>query len=219
VLKETLKISVRQFFNNKKGGLSMARRSEHTLEKIRQMVMDAAELIVAEEGFSALKVRRIAMEIGYTVGSVYMVFENMTDLIVHIKAKTLDDLSAHLEQATAKSSAELSIVDLAKAYLLFANTHFNRWSMVFEYRLPQDIVVPEWYQQKVDANFVRIERLLSQLIPDDAPQQAAAKALWSGVHGICILSLTEALQAKDLAEVEANVVLLVESFIRGWQQR
>ncbi|HEY5141506.1 MAG TPA: TetR family transcriptional regulator, partial [Methylococcales bacterium] len=34
------------------------------------MILDAAERIVTEEGFSALKVRKIAVEIGYTVGSI-----------------------------------------------------------------------------------------------------------------------------------------------------
>ena len=196
----------------------MARRSEHTLDEIRQMVMDAAETIIIEEGFSALKVRRIAMEIGYTVGSIYMVFENMTDLIVHIKAKTLDDLSGHLDQVPASVNTQQTVIDLAKAYLFFAGAHFNRWSMIFEHRLPKGVAVPEWYQQKVDANFIRIEKLLGQLLPDNSKQQekAAAVALWSGVHGICILSMSDESAVAGIAEIEANVVLLVESFLRGW---
>ena len=76
----------------------MARRSEHSLEELKALVLDAAETIVIDEGFSELKVRKIAMEIGYTVGSIYMVFANMADLIMHINARTLDALAAQLEQ-------------------------------------------------------------------------------------------------------------------------
>jgi AcrR family transcriptional regulator len=79
----------------------MAKRSEHTQEELKELVLSAAEAIVTEEGFSALKVRRIAAEIGYTVGSIYMVFTNMADLTVHINAKTLDAISAQLEQVQA----------------------------------------------------------------------------------------------------------------------
>ncbi len=37
------------------------------------------------------------MEIGYTVGSIYMVFDNMADLIMHVKGRTLDDISQQLK--------------------------------------------------------------------------------------------------------------------------
>ena len=76
----------------------MARRSEHSLEELKALVLDAAETIVREEGFSGLKVRKIASEIGYTVGSIYMVFANMADLIMHINARTLDAIAAQLGQ-------------------------------------------------------------------------------------------------------------------------
>jgi len=49
----------------------MARRSEHSLQELKVMVLDAAEAIVIKEGFSELKVRKIAVEIGYTVGSIF----------------------------------------------------------------------------------------------------------------------------------------------------
>ena len=59
----------------------MARRSEHTQEQIKEMVLIAAEGIVTEEGEEALTVRKIAQHIGYTVGSIYMVF---TLSLIHI---------------------------------------------------------------------------------------------------------------------------------------
>ena len=125
----------------------MARRSEHSLEEIKAMVLKAAETIVIEEGFAALKVRKIAMEIGYTVGSVYMVFANMDDLIMHVKGQTLDKLSAQLGQVVmAKSEPKQAIVQLATNYLSFAIRQYNLWSMIFEHRLPEDKQLPDWYQ-------------------------------------------------------------------------
>lgn len=51
----------------------MARRSEHSQAEIRKMVLEAAEEIVQEDGYPALKVRKMATDIGYTVGSIYRV--------------------------------------------------------------------------------------------------------------------------------------------------
>ena len=63
----------------------MARRSEHSQEEIKRMVIQAAETIIVEDGLGKLKARNIALEIGYTVGSIYMVFDSMGDLITHLK--------------------------------------------------------------------------------------------------------------------------------------
>lgn len=149
----------------------MARRSEHSLEEIRVMVLDAAEAIVIKDGYSALKVRSIAREIGYTVGSIYMVFANMADLVMHIKARTLDDIAAQLQQAQ-DSVPEQCIAELSRIYLRYASQNFNRWSMIFEYRLPQNNGVPEWYQEKVGNVFSRVETQFAKLAPQCSAQQS-----------------------------------------------
>ena len=191
----------------------MARRSEHSLDEIKEMVLDAAETIVINEGYSALTVRKIAMEVGYTVGSIYMVFANMADLVTHIKANTMDDLSAQLQQLP-NCAPERYIAELAKAYLKFAEQNFNRWSLIFM----RNGDVPEWYQQKVDQVFSRIEAQFARLAPSCSAQQSkqAARVLWSGVHGICTLSLTGKQDTVDINDIENAIVLLVESFIGGW---
>ena len=196
----------------------MARRSEHSLEEIKAMVLEAAEAIVLEEGFAALKVRKVALEIGYTVGSIYMVFTNMGDLIMHVKARTLDELADQLDEQLPECPAQEQILTLAKSYLQFANENYNLWSMIFEHRLPEHEKTPDWYQAKVDQAFIKVETLLGQLAPepDQSDIQSAARALWSGVHGICVLSLTATLDAVGVKKVENNIVLLVENFIRGW---
>jgi len=196
----------------------MARRSEHSLEEIKEMILKAAEDIIVVDGFQGLKVRRIALEIGYTVGSIYMVFENMGDLIMHVKGRTLDELGDFLDEYSPDCLPDQQIIFLAKKYLEFASQNFNLWSMVFEHRPANDQAVPEWYQDKVDHAFVRIEELLAKLAPgyEQKYVQAAARTIWSGVHGICILSLTDHLPGYEIKKIEENINLLVSNFIRGW---
>ncbi|MDD5580628.1 MAG: TetR/AcrR family transcriptional regulator [Methylobacter sp.] len=195
----------------------MARRSEHSLEEIREMVLGAAETIVIEKGFSALTMRKIALEIGYTVGSIYMVFANMAELILHLKAKTLDEIAEQLEQVQ-DCVPEHCIEELAKSYLSYANQNYNSWSLIFEHRLPEDMEVPGWYQEKINHVFGRFEMQFARLAPgySEAQNKQAARALWGGIHGICVLSLTGKLDIVGVNDVEGSVVLLVRNFIRGW---
>ena len=198
----------------------MARRSEHSLEEIREMVLNAAKTIVIEEGFRALKVRKIAMEIGYTVGSIYMVFANMADLIMHVKGDTLDAIDLQLSQVDTTGDPQQCILALVKKYLDFANTNFNQWSMIFEHRLPDDEATPEWYQNKIDNLFKPLEKQISRLTPSASEIQTkrAARAIWGGIHGICMLSVTGKLDRVGSDDVEETIVLLVENFLRGWQE-
>ena len=149
----------------------MARRSEHSLEEIKAMVLEAAEAIVLEEGFAALKVRKVALEIGYTVGSIYMVFTNMGDLIMHVKARTLDELADQLDEKMPECPAQEQILTLAKSYLQFANENYNLWSMIFEHRLPEHEKTPDWYQAKVDQAFIKVETLLGTACPPNRINQ------------------------------------------------
>lgn len=181
------------------------------------MVLSAAELIVVEDGFSALTVRKIAMEIGYTVGSIYMVFANMNDLVTHVKARTLDQLAKQLSDYAPAGGVEQHILALAETYLNFAAQHFNRWRMIFD--VQSEDSPPEWYQQKIEQLFAIVEELFKELTPNGSAEQSrlAARTLWSGVHGICILSLTAKPQACDIEASKQSVDLLVNTFIQGWK--
>lgn len=191
----------------------MARRNKHSLEEIREMVLDAAETIIINEGYSALTVRKVAMEIGYTVASIYMVFTNMADLVMHIKANTMDELTKQLQQVSG-GAPERQIVELAKTYLQFAVKNHNRWNMIFV----QDTQLPEWYRQKINLIFGLLETQFALLAPNCSTQQSkqAARVLWSGVHGICTLSLTDKLDIAGFDDIENAIKLLVENFIKGW---
>ena len=191
----------------------MARRNKHSLEEIKTMILDAAETIITDQGYSALTVRKIAMKIGYTVGSIYMIFDNMADLTDHIKIKTIDSLTEQLQDVSA-DSPEQAITELSRSYLKFACQNLNCWRMIFT----GETEFPEWYRQKIDPIHNLIEVQFAQLAPDRSAQQhkQAAHALWSGIHGICMLSLCEEADAATIDAVEKDVILLVESFIGGW---
>lgn len=195
----------------------MARRSEHTLEQIREMVLSAAESIVSRQGFDALTVRRVAMDIGYTVGSIYMVFANMNDLVMHIKGRVLDELADELRDCAQGEHPQAHIHAMADAYLEFAHQNFNRWRTIFDADSAEPS--PAWYQAKVDALFAIVEQPFSQLATHGSEDdiRLAARALWSGVHGVCVLSLNGSLGRAGIQHAGATLSLLVDHFIRGWQ--
>jgi len=197
----------------------MARRSDHSREELREMALTAAEKIVEEQGYEGLSARKVAAQIGYTVGTLYLVFENIDDLILQINARTLDRLHVRMTQPHANSIDPRDyLVQLGQAYIRFADEDPHRWAMVFEHRLAEDRSLPAWYQEKVARMFAMVEQGLQPLAgrhsQDDVLQ--ASRALWGGVHGICILALSDNLGVAGVDSVQQLTESLIRNYLKGF---
>ena len=197
----------------------MARRSDHSREEIREMAITAAEQIVVEQGYEGLSARKVAAAIGYTVGTLYLVFENLDDLILHINARTLDRLHARMTESQANSGDAVDyLLQLGQAYIRFANDDPHRWAMVFEHHFSGDQLVPAWYQEKIERMFALVEKGLEPLAKQRPQQEItqAARALWGGVHGICILALTDNLGVAGVDSVQDLTQSLISNYLKGF---
>ena len=197
----------------------MARRSDHSREELREMVLTAAEKIVVEQGYEGLSARKVATAIGYTVGTLYLVFENLDDLILNINARTLDRLHARLSEIQASTDdASNYLMQLGQAYILFADDDPHRWAMVFEHRSSDGQAVPEWYREKIMRMFAMVEDGLEPLVKGRSRREVtqAARALWGGVHGICILALTDNLGIAGVDSVQGLTQSLISNYLKGF---
>jgi len=196
----------------------MARRSEHSQEEIKQMILAAAEDIVQEYGFSALKVRKIAADIGYTVGSIYMVFTGVDDLIMQMKERTWQKLARHIESCLAAAERPNSIESFALAYLDFVAANEGLWRMLFEHHLPVGKVIPEGYLQAQARVFVLADRQIKQLNSQCSDEQVhqAAKVLVNSMQGVSMQLLMQSLSDENIAVAEQEILLLLTCFMSGW---
>ena len=197
----------------------MARRREHTLEQIREMVLSSAENIINQDGVEALTARKIATDIGYTVGSIYMVFANMQELTTQIKSRTLEQLAQQWQEAPVAACPATQLNTLALHYHKFAAENLRRWRILFQPSISEETEQPDWYKEKLERLFNPLEILFRQLNPQAQEDQIrlAAKTMWCGVHGVCLLALNGSLGRAGFENTESAVTLLVDNFIQGWR--
>lgn len=196
----------------------MGRRNDHTRDELRALTLEAASRLVASQGLKGLSARRIAEEIGYSAGSLYVVFANLDDIIVHVNAATLADLHVAIADIpAAEPDPALAMQALARTYLQFATDHANRWRCIFEHRLPEAVDLPEWYLVQVANMFAVVAEPIARLRPDLEPAelQRAARALWSAVHGVCILGLDDKLDLSRDIHVDDVLQTLVRTVVAG----
>ncbi|KPJ93896.1 MAG: hypothetical protein AMJ53_06330 [Gammaproteobacteria bacterium SG8_11] len=196
----------------------MARRSEHSKEQIRDMALQAAENIVAADGLLGLSARKIAKQIGYTVGTLYLVFRNLDDLILQVNARTLDALYEKMQGSLQKCrQPRTCVVALGRAYVQFATENPKLWNMVFEHQLTEGEQVPNWFDDKVNKMFQLVETQLIPLLEHQSEKKIdmVSKAIWCGVHGICSLAVTGKLDIQDAESINVLTDSLINNYLAG----
>lgn len=199
----------------------MGRRNEHTREELREIALQAAEHLVAEHGLAGLSTRKVVSRIGYTVGSLYMVFRNLDDLIAQMNERTLEVLQARLLAAIAdRPPPATAIRALAQAYITFALAETPRWLAIFQHRMPEGQPLPESFTAKVVGMFELVQQQLALLCPRRSPEDIAlaARALWSGVHGICILGFDQKLEMAGGRPIQDVTGSLLDHYLAGFTQ-
>lgn len=196
----------------------MGRRNEHSREQQREMAIAAAELILVKDGFAGLSMRKVADAIGYTVGNLYLLFQNQDDLLSTINERTTDAVYAHLRDAieTTQDPAE-RIKQLARAYIEYARQHPHRFRMMFEHSLPAEMEPRVTADKRIQRMFELIESSLAPLLPPRAGKQLriAAATLWSGVHGVCMLAVTGKLKWSGTTDFHPFSDFLVATYLAG----
>src|SRR3954462_11011264 len=149
----------------------MGRRNEHSREELKELALRAAAEIVARDdgkgdgkgGAAALSMREVARRIGYTVGALYIVFQNLDDLIVQLNERTVIELREARERIRGRSNQPAQNLRLlVPAYLGYALLHTARWRLVVEHRLPDDQKAPPTYAGHTAAIFALVGRQLQE---------------------------------------------------------
>ena len=197
----------------------MARRSDHSRDEIREMALSAVEELVSKKGYEGLSARKVAAAIGYTVGTLYLVFENLDDLVVQVNARTLDRLNLQMMEAVGEIGDDRQrLMGLGQSYIRFAEEDPHLWEMVFKHRVPRNGQLPTWYQEKVSRMFAQVESCLKPIADHKTPGEIAqaARALWGGVHGICILAVTGKLGGVGVESVPDLAESLLSNYLDGF---
>jgi len=194
----------------------MGRRNLHSREQQAEMAIAAAELLIVREGLAGLSMRKVATAIGYTVGQLYLIFKNQDALLLAINERTAAEVHATLQTAIDNDeTAPSSVHALARAYLDYAWKHPKRWALMFDHRLPEDAETPLELNRRVQSIFKLVETALAPALPDltGAVLRRYSTALWSGVHGICVLAIGQKLQLGGIKDHALLCDLLVERFV------
>ncbi|KWT64241.1 TetR/AcrR family transcriptional regulator [Hyphomicrobium sulfonivorans] len=199
----------------------MGRRSIHTQEELRELIIAATTSIIDEAGIDGLSAREIAKHIGYSPGTLYNMFENLDDLLLIIEARLLDDLRQQLIEAAQNAPAHERLPRLAATYFEFTQNHPKRWSLLIEHRIPGNHPVPDWYEDKISSLLQPFEDVLDPILDADTSPETRrqhARTIWAGIHGLTSLSTANKLATITNHSGQVLIDDLVMTYLAGLQR-
>ncbi len=193
----------------------MPRRLPQDHDAMRLRAVAAARAMVARAGLPGLTARALASELGCSVGSLYNLFLDLDDVVLHVAAAVVGDLGRALFEPPLPPDPRAAVGELALRYVRFAAGEGRVWSMVFEHEPGHDRPTPRWYLDEIEKLLEGVRAVAAPALPgrDEAAIRADVEVLWASVHGIAALAQKGKLAfvtktpAEDLARRLVDAVL------------
>ncbi|GEM74820.1 TetR/AcrR family transcriptional regulator [Vibrio sagamiensis] len=197
----------------------MARRNDHTREELIKLTLITVKNFLSEHSYHELSLRKVANMIGYVPSTLVNVFGNYNLLLLHVVAQTIDELQAESFEAINKSTdIRQTLFELAFCYHNFAQRHPYRWQLVFEHDM-NGAELPQWHAKRINDMTGMLESLLAQLAPNKSAPEIlqASRVLWSGVHGITLLSVDDKFFTDTPIDGKELINNLLSNYLNSWQ--
>jgi AcrR family transcriptional regulator len=154
------------------------------------MIITEGHRQISEVGFAHFSAREVAKRIGYSIGTIYNVFGSYDQLMLAINGRTLDLWQAYLERRLDGVTDD-RLRAAIEAYFEFAIVHRHAWAALYDFRLPDNETMPDYYQRKVTAITDVVIREVTAELPPGAAEEAPklARSLLATVHGHCFFTL------------------------------
>jgi AcrR family transcriptional regulator len=189
-------------------------KRERNLADIRDRAIPVAEQIVLDEGVEALSARRLAKEIGISVGSLYNAFGDLDAVVSAVISKSARLMSEVLRNAaeTPADNRLQRVIGIGEAYLAFALENPMRWWLLFEFR--PNMTLDE---RARDYQMGLLDMLIAvgQGNPQSERHRQFFLMLWASVHGLVSLACRPTIVA---IEPEVARQYLSEMVISGFER-
>lgn len=169
----------------------------------RKSLVDVGVLLLERDGLAALTLRSIAREAGVSHGAPRHHFPTYAGLLAAIARRGVDDLALEVGPALALPDARESVARAVRAYVDFA----RRRPEMFELIARHDLLDGAGGELRGTTAplFASLATRLGEI--DPGADDARVLALWSGVHGLAVISSRRTAEAATGGAPDVDQVL------------
>jgi AcrR family transcriptional regulator len=202
--------------------MGIPERRERQKAELRDLILTAAARIIADDGFAALTMRKIADAIEYSPATIYLHFSSRDEIALELVRNGFTTLLERMAPAAQLADPLERVHAIGRAYLAFATSDPETYKLIF--MEDERFASPIMMQLKNDdgnpgdgsfdllVNAVR--ELIDRGIFRPLPAETIAALLWSSLHGIAALKISCS-QYPFEGDIAAPGETLMEILTRG----
>lgn len=164
----------------------MGRRSDHTREELRELLIATGHALLTEVGLARFSGREVAKRAGYTAGTIYNVFGSLDSLIAAINSRTFSQWAAYL-RGRLDAAGDDRIGALVEGYFGYALSQPLAWSAIYDHQpAPEVELSADDLDRRAELTAIVEHEVRAALPPGnhvDVPRYA--RSLIATVHGHC----------------------------------
>ena len=167
----------------------------------RDVIVNAALTFLDREGWDALTINALAMQLGTKGPSLYNHVSSLEDLLRTVRMRVIDDILQMLSNVGAGRIRDDAVMVMASAYRSYAHHHPGRYSAFT--RMPLGGDDPE-YAAASRAAAAPVIAVLAYygLAGEDA--YYGALEFWAALHGFVLLEMTGVMNSGVIAGADAG---------------
>jgi AcrR family transcriptional regulator len=174
----------------------------------RDSIVNAALTFLDREGWDALTINALAMQLGTKGPSLYNHVNSLEDLRRTVRMRVVGDIIDMLNTVAEGRTRDDAVTAMASAYRSYAHHHPGRYSAFT--RMPLGGDDPEFTEATRAAAAPVISVLASYGLDGDNAFYAALE-FWSAMHGFVLLEMTGAMTGIDTDVVFTDMVMRLAS--------
>ena len=174
----------------------------------RGSIVNAALTFLDREGWDALTINALAIQLGTKGPSLYNHVNSLEDLRRTVRMRVVGDIIEMLTTVADGRTRDDAVTAMASAYRSYAHHHPGRYSAFT--RMPLGGDDPEFTEATRAAAAPVISVLGSYGLDGDNAFYAALE-FWSAMHGFVLLEMTGAMTGIDTDAVFTDMVLRLAS--------
>ena len=173
--------------------MGIKQRKNREREEMKDLILDAAKRISIEEGFSRVSIRKIAEEIEYSPGTIYLYFKNRDEILFELHNLAFQKF--YKEQLKINHIAEPleKLREHGRVYIRFGLDNPDLYELMFIVQAPGNEIETSqsWNEGMKTFDFLRsnIQECLDAGYFKGSDVNTLSIAMWSLVHGIVSLYL------------------------------
>ena len=176
--------------------MSIADRKQRKKEELKLLILEGAKKLFVKQGVEATTIRSIADEIDYSVGTVYVYFQDKKAILHALHTQGFTQLAGDFKVLYNVTDPMVRLRAMGKVYISFALHNPDMYDLMFRLRAPMEFLTTiqeeEWNEGKATFDVLRttVKQCMAEGYFKGHKLEPLSFMIWSLVHGMCSLKIS-----------------------------